>query len=180
MTLIEKFKERYAYDPNTGILTVKKLNGKPRQRNVGKRLGDKLNAHGYRTVCLDYKLHYCHRVIMQMVMGRELDRNEVVDHINGNASDNRLSNLRVTTQAENTRASRKKAKGKSSKYKGVSFRKCAAHLPNPWVASINQVGLPQWTKRAKTELDAAFYYNCEILRRGWPTEGLNVLERGVA
>ena len=179
MTLIETFKEHFNYDADTGILTWKKLSGSKSPLRVGARIGNKLNANGYRVCRLGGKLRYAHRVIMEMELGRELARVEVIDHINGIPSDNRLCNLRVTDQAGNTRGSRKKAIGKSSKYKGVSFRKQSAHLPNPWVATVTS-GAKQWSKRAKTELDAAFYYNCELLRRGWPTEGLNVLERGVA
>jgi hypothetical protein len=176
MELIEQLNKTFNYDPDTGILTRKKLEGKPRQRTAGRRVGNTLNAHGYRMVGLNSKLLYCHRVIMQMKLGRELKRGEIVDHINGDPSDNRLCNLRLTDQKGNTRASRKKSAGKSSKYKGVCFRKDRAHTEYPWVAAISS-GAKQWSRRAKTELDAAYYYNCERLRRGWPIEGLNVLER---
>lgn len=41
-----------------------------------------------------------HRKVMEDHLGRKLNRNEVVHHINGNNADNRLSNLELTTFAE--------------------------------------------------------------------------------
>lgn len=49
--------------------------------------------------------------------------NLIVDHINNNPCDNRLCNLRITTQKENTMNMKKYLKTCSSKYKGVHFHK---------------------------------------------------------
>jgi len=46
----------------------------------------------------------------------------ILDHINGNKSDNRIENLRPTTQALNLR-NQKSRKGSTSKYKGVYYDK---------------------------------------------------------
>jgi hypothetical protein len=54
-----------------------------------------------------------------------------VDHINGDTLDNRRKNLRLCTNAENTRNMRPHT-GRSSKYKGVSW-----HSPSrKWQAEI--------------------------------------------
>ena len=41
-----------------------------------------------------------HRRVMEEHLSRKLKRNEVIHHINGNNSDNRLDNLQLTTFAE--------------------------------------------------------------------------------
>ena len=44
-----------------------------------------------------------HRLIMEGLLGRKLQRNEVVHHINGNTKDNRVENLQVMTLSEHSR-----------------------------------------------------------------------------
>jgi len=44
-----------------------------------------------------------HRRLMENHLGRKLNRDEVVHHINGNNSDNRLANLQLTTFSEDIR-----------------------------------------------------------------------------
>jgi hypothetical protein len=64
------------------------------------------------------KRTYLHRFIMNLENGNGL----VVDHINGDRLDNRKSNLRVCTGAENT-MNRKLPTNNTSGYKGVYYRK---------------------------------------------------------
>lgn len=44
-----------------------------------------------------------HRILMEQHLGRKLEHNEVVHHINGNKFDNELSNLKVMTRSEHSR-----------------------------------------------------------------------------
>ncbi len=76
-----------------------------------------------------------HRLIMSRVLNRDLDRCEIVDHINGNTMDNRRSNLRLTTYFGNTTNS-KRRKDNTSGYKGVIWSK----QRNKWQARIKSKG----------------------------------------
>ena len=60
-----------------------------------------------------------HRIIMAMHLGYWP---EVVDHINGDGSDNRIANLRPATHAENQR-NQKRHKSNTSGITGVSWSK---------------------------------------------------------
>lgn len=63
---------------------------------------------------------YLHRAIMAKIMGRELEKSEDVDHINGNGLDNRRCNLRLATRQQNM-MNRRVSRDNSSGYKGVSW-----------------------------------------------------------
>lgn len=82
-----------------------------------------------------------------------------VDHRNHNTLDNRRSNLRVCTNSQNC-ANKKKASGKSSGYKGVTWFK----RDNCWKAQIKvnyrNIHLGYFDKEA----DAAAAYNKSAIR----------------
>lgn len=89
-----------------------------------------------------------HRFIMDTPQGLH------TDHINGNHLDNRKSNLRICTPAQNAMNSRKHII-QSSKYKGVSWYK----RDKCWRAYVNlgqrQIHIGYFT----TEIEAAKAYN---------------------
>ena len=66
------------------------------------------------------KTVYLHRLLAETFLG--CIEGKSIDHIDGNPSNNSLDNLRICTNRQNTWNS-KPLKGKTSKYKGVSWDK---------------------------------------------------------
>lgn len=106
-----------------------------------------------------------HRLIMGEPKGK------IIDHINGDGLDNRKSNLRLCTVAENCRNARRYRHSKS-KYKGIS--------PTPsgrWQAKIHVNRRQITLGRFDSEADAARAYDAaakihhgEFARLNFPTE----------
>jgi len=63
-----------------------------------------------------------HRLIVSRMLGRDLKKSEHVDHINGNGLDNRRSNLRISSNAQNSANTKKQRGNYTSKYKGFSCK----------------------------------------------------------
>lgn len=89
---------------------------------------------------------YIHRLIAGA------GRGEVADHINGDTLDNRRSNLRVCSQAENTR-NKTISKANTSGYKGVYLR------DNRWQALIMVGGKQRRAGCYATPIEAAVAYD---------------------
>ena len=76
---------------------------------------------------------------------------EVVDHINGDRSDNRRKNLRITTQ-QNNLLNKALSTRNTSGISGVSFDKSR----NKWVAEIKLNNVKCYLGRYNEKADAAF------------------------
>jgi hypothetical protein len=98
----DKVRERLDYDPETGIFLWKWRDDVPiyvNSRRAGKVAG--ADSKGYRQIKIGGSLHRAHRLAWLIVTGEWPTAD--IDHINGDPSDNRISNLRVVTHAENQR-----------------------------------------------------------------------------
>ena len=96
---------------------------------------------------------FLHRFILDTPTGMH------TDHINGNGLDNRRSNLRVCTNAENRRNQRSQT-GRSSKFKGVNWHKMAAK----WRAQVKVDGKTKHLGYFASEIDAARAYDTAALK----------------
>lgn len=94
---------------------------------------------------------YMHRVVLQMA-GVEIPSQ--VDHINGNKLDNRLQNLRVVTQQQNS-WNRGPRKNSQSGLKGV----CLHKPTQKWLAKICVDGKQKHLGLFEDKLEAARAYN---------------------
>jgi len=106
-----ELKQRYFYNPDTGLFTrICKTNG----RHFGKTL---INN---KKIIIKGKAYLPHRLAWLYMTGKHPD--QFIDHINRDSTDNRFSNLREASYAENNR-NRSIGKDNTSGYKGVSYHK---------------------------------------------------------
>lgn len=110
---------KYEYNPGTGEFRHRKKIGS-RGRMTGGWLAGTVDKDGYRTLVYKKKSYKIHRLAWLYVYGEM--PSVFVDHINMDASDNRIDNLRLATMSQNL-CNTGPRKHNSSGYKGVSFNK---------------------------------------------------------
>ena len=135
----EYLHECFTYNKEIGILTWKhrpldhfdgniqsynKWNGRYAHKMVGNQIN---NPSRYLQVTINYKNYLAHRVIYKMDTGN--DPIFMIDHINGNKSDNRLKNLRSANSVQNSCNSAMPSNNTSG-YVGVRYRH------EKWIATI--------------------------------------------
>lgn len=93
---------------------------------------------GYWTVKVEGRSVEAHRVLWELAYG-EIPAGMVIDHINKNALDNSVGNLRIVSQAVNTR-NRRRSKANSSGNTGVYYDE----KRNRWQASWMEDGVAKF------------------------------------
>lgn len=122
------------------------------ERYAGEPAFQQLNKNGYLYGTIDGAKLLSHRTAMAMSLGYW--PTETVDHINGNRTDNRLSNLRLATRQEQARNT-SSAKSGTSNFLGVSWRANR----NKWRAVIFIDGRQKSLGAFDVEEDAARAYD---------------------
>jgi hypothetical protein len=116
--------------------------------------------HGYIHAKIEKKSVFIHNLILQ----HNPTKYSVCDHINTNPSDNRVSNLRITSKSINSlNKPKNNYKFKtSSKFKGVSKdKKCRQ---DRWRAYLSHNRKTKYLGTYKTDIEAALAYNVYALK----------------
>lgn len=109
-----RLREALSYDPDTGIFRW----AIARRRIVIGAIAGNLNDQGYRTICVDGKTYKAHRLAWLYVHG-EWPAFQL-DHRYGIRDDNRISELREATHAQNQQ-NRGLNRNNTSRHPGVSW-----------------------------------------------------------
>lgn len=158
----ERLLELLEYNPHTGELFWRHRpgGGKIDQWNAtyaGTQAFTKFQR-GYYSGTLDKSTYKAHRIIYKMVHGEDPD---LIDHINGDMSDNRIGNLRSVSQKEQSR-NQPLHKSSASGVTGVSWCKTR----KTWRATICRTIIGEYSTkeaaveaRRKAEKDWGFHPN---------------------
>jgi hypothetical protein len=123
-----KLKEQLKYDPETGLFSW--IGSRCPKCPPGKIAGTRHKASGYWVIRIGERLYRAHRLAWLYVNG-EWPAYQI-DHINGIRDDNRIANLRLASNAENARNSKKQSNNTSGQ-RGVAWHS----QRKKWQAYIN-------------------------------------------
>ena len=162
------WREHFTYDEANGNLTWKhrpKEAFKNKQafgawtRKYAGRIAGCL-TRGYILVRIGNRLYRAHRIIWEMHHG-PIPSGMVIDHVNKDRADNRLSNLRLATPLQNG-ANSKARKHNTTGLKGV-MAACSSHnRVKKWRARIRHEGVTRYLGYFHTKEEAHCVYMAEL------------------
>ena len=103
------------YEPTTGKVFYKKTKSGRHGLDV-----ISMDKEGYYRICLNRETYRLHRIIYKMYYGN-FDESLQIDHINGNTSDNRITNLQPKNAVGNARNQKIPSNNKTG-HIGVCYR----------------------------------------------------------
>jgi hypothetical protein len=124
---LETLENNFRYDEMSGVLYRK-------YKNI-ETTTTKNRKTGYYWVGFNYKKYASHRIIWKLYYKKDVPCDMEIDHINGDKSDNRVSNLRLVTMNQNM-MNKKKYSSNQSGIVGVAKRSDT----NSWRAQISVNG----------------------------------------
>jgi hypothetical protein len=131
---VDELNDLLHYDAETGQFTWKKDRGFKARANTP---AGTLGKSGYVLMCINGTRYLAHRIAYKMAYGT--DPEDMLDHIDGNITNNRISNLRVANPIEN-QGNRRRAKNNKSGVKGVHWCERDKH----WIAQITKDKSKVW------------------------------------
>lgn len=120
ITTIEELRARFSYDAETGLVTRLIASGYRNCHRAGELVGG-VHHRKYLAVSINGKNYYIHRIAAALMTGEWPDG--VIDHIDGNPSNNRWSNLRIVSRKVNMQNIRKPTAANRTGLLGVSYDK---------------------------------------------------------
>jgi hypothetical protein len=130
----EVLDELLDYDPNTGVFKWKKFRGNTAKAGS---IVSNLTDGGYKMICVNARHYMAHRIAYKMFYKR--DPNGILDHIDGDTTNNKIANLRVASAKQN-QGNSKMPRHNTSGLKGVTWSKKS----NKWAAQIKQGNKKIW------------------------------------
>ena len=159
---MDNIRELMKYDPETGVCIWKKRKGDSpdvkcfNARFAGKEMGS-INpgpkGQLYKRARIKGRNYYLHRLIWVYMTGER--PSSCIDHINGDGLDNRFSNLRLATHAQNAANSKAKVTNLLG-VKGVNRQK--GRRSKPYRAVIRTEGTTKSLGYYKTHEEANVAY----------------------
>lgn len=141
-------RESLRQDPDTGYLYWVKSG---RRAVAGQRAGT-VGTHGYRQVYLGSRNHREHRICWLLAYGEWPEAE--IDHINGVKDDNRLSNLRSVSRAQNLQNITEASSRSKSGLRGVYLDPRRGR----WRAEIRAHGVVRYLGSFDSKIDASAAY----------------------